>query len=178
MPNINTAVRLMDGTRQGRFLLTGSFDGASGQEAGVLKINSWGLNGALSNATNSRQLLASALNGSYNRGQYFVTITKIQHVISPGGLVTLHLANTARGPIATNTLVQLSGTGEIGAGRGEEVLLDLARFPDSANMSGNILLTTSGMGANTGYTIAIDFLKDPTKYDQGQVSNPTDFNQG
>lgn len=177
MPNINTAVKLMDGTRQGRFLLTGQFDGASGQEAGVLKINSWGLNGALSNATNGRQLLASALNGSYNRGQYLLTITKIQHVISPGGLVTLHLANTPRGPITTNTLVQLAGSGEIGAGRGEELLLDLNRFADSANMSGNILLSTSAMGANSGYTIVIDFIKDPTKFDQGQITRPTDFNQ-
>lgn len=176
MPNINTAVQLIDGTRHGRLLLTGQFDGASGQEVGVIKLNTWGLRGALSNATNGRQLLASALNGSYNRGQYFVTITKINHVISPGGLVTLYLANNS-GAVASNTLVQLAGSGEIGAGRGEETLFDLSKWPNSGNLTGNILLSTLGMGANTGYSIIIDFQKDPTKYDQGQITRPTDFNQ-
>ena len=42
--------------------------------------------------------------------------------------------------------------------------------------TGNIVLTTLGFGANSGYMIQIDMKKDPTQFDQGQIARPKDFN--
>ena len=169
MPNILTNYTALDGTKKGRTVLTGFFDGASGQEASVLKINTWGMRGALSNASNGLQLLASALNGSYNRGSYNLTITGIQYSISAPGVVRLEFQGT--GP--DNTIAVLSGTGDLGPVRGSDYIF----YPANNILgTGNVLLSTFAMPANGTYTISIEYKKDPTKFDQGQIARPKDFN--
>ena len=52
MPNDIKVQKLIDATNRARFMLSGFFDGATGQEAHVIKIDTWGgISGALSNAS-------------------------------------------------------------------------------------------------------------------------------
>jgi hypothetical protein len=173
MPNITSNNVIIDGTRKGRAVLTGLFDGLSGQEINVFKINTWGLRGALSNASNGLQLLSSALNGSYNRGTYNLVITGIQYSVTSPGTVRLELTGT--GP--DNTIALLTGSGGLQAARGGDYVFDPGR-PGFVNAghTGNISLSTFGLGANGSYWISIDYEKDPTKFDQGQIARPKDFN--
>lgn len=170
MPNIVTAGTLIDATRRGRVHLTGQFDGASGQESQVIKINTWGLSGALSAAANGTQLLAG--NGN-PRASYNVTIGRIAYSISGSGIVNLAWQGTT-----TNTqFVVLSGSGVIGGdARATDMIFSPTAGFAGVGHTGNVVLTTLGFGANSGYTLVIDFKKDPTAFDQGQVTRPQDFN--
>jgi hypothetical protein len=170
MPNIITAVTLIDSTRRGRVLLNGQFDGASGQESQSIKINTWGLSGALSTAANGTQLLAG--NGS-PRSAYNIAISRIEYTIAPGGMVNLAWQGTTNTQFAT-----LFGSGELEvASRGIDFTLDPSLGVGGApGHTGNVVLTTLGLGANSGYTIMIDYKKDPKAFDQGQIARPKDFN--
>lgn len=170
MPNIVTNTTLIDATRRGRVALTGQFDGPTGQESQVIKINTWGLAGALSTAANGTQLLAG--NGS-PRGSYNIAINRIEYSISPGGMVNLAWQGT------TNTqFALLFGSGEFEvSSRGIGMAFDPSSGVGGApGHTGNVVLTTLGMGANSGYSIVIDYKKDPKAFDQGQIARPKDFN--
>lgn len=49
---------------------------------------------------------------------------------------------------------------------------------NNANTTGNILLSTGGVNANTAMTIFIDLVKNNEDYDAGQSLDPVAFNQG
>lgn len=167
MPNIITNATLVDGTRRGRVHLTGQFDGTAGQESQVIKINTWGLRGALSAAANGTQLLAA--NGN-PRPSYNVELTSLIYSASPGGIINLAWQGT------TNTQFALlvgSGSHEVIRGMDMDLTADAGAAPGH---TGNIVLSTLGFGANSGYTVTIDFEKDPKSFDQGQIARPKDFN--
>ena len=165
MPNTITNQTLIDSTRRVRVHLTGSFDGASGQESNVIKVNTWGLAGALSLASNNRQLLSG--NGN-PRSSYNVSIDRIEYSIAGGGQVAL----AWQGSTNTNFAI-LSGSGELG---GDARGTDLALTQSAPAPTGNIVLSTLGVNANGSYTVTIDMKKDPVAFDQGQIQNPKDFN--
>jgi hypothetical protein len=167
MPKIVTNTTQIDATRRGRVQLTGMYDGTDGQESQVVKINTWGLRGALSLASNGTQLLAG--NGN-PRPAYNIDITSINYAISPGGVINLAWQGTTNTQFAT-----LMGTGALEVGRG--AMMEFSSEPGGApGHTGNVVLTTLGLGANSGYTISIDFLKDPRHFNQGQIERPKDFN--
>jgi hypothetical protein len=158
---------MIDATRRGRVTLTGQFDGTAGQESQVIKINTWGLAGALSAASNGTQLLAG---NSNPRSAYNIAITRIEYSLSPGGI-----ANLAWQGSTTNTqFLLLSGSGEIDTLRGTTVVDP--QVSGAPGHTGNVVMTTLGFGANSGYSIQIDFKKDPRVYNQGQIERPKDFN--
>lgn len=167
MAKIVTNATLVDATRRGRVQLTGMFDGTDGQESQVIKINTWALRGALSLASNGTQLLAG--NGN-PRPSYNIEITSIAYSISQGGIINLAWQGT------TNTqFAVLSGQGiwEVTRGMDMDITADVGAAPGH---TGNVVLTTLGLGANAGYTMTIDFEKDPKVYNQGQIERPKDFN--
>jgi exoribonuclease R len=47
-----------------------------------------------------------------------------------------------------------------------------------ANPTGNLLISTTGLAANEGFTLFIDLRKDGRDYDSGQTADPTAFNRG
>jgi hypothetical protein len=47
-----------------------------------------------------------------------------------------------------------------------------------ANTTGNVLISTTGLGANEGFTLFIDIRKDGRDYDSGQTADPVAFNRG
>lgn len=170
MPNIIATGTIIDATRRGRVHLTAQFDGLSGQESQVIKINTWGLSGALSAASNNRQLLAG--NGN-PRSSYNVAIGRIAYSISGGGIVNLAWQGTS----SNSQFVVLSGQGVIGGdARAADIVFNPVGGFAAPGHTGNVVLTTLGFGANSGYTLVIDFKKDPAVYDQGQIVRPQDFN--
>jgi hypothetical protein len=167
MPNIITATTILDTARRARVQLTGQFDGATGQESQVIKVNTWGLGGALSAAANGTQLLAG--NGN-PRSSYNVSVNRIRYSITPGGMINLAWQGT------TNTqFILLAGSGDIDATRGTDAVID-PLTTGAPGHTGNIVLTTLGFGANSGYTIQIDMQKTTSQFDQGQIARPKDFN--
>lgn len=46
-----------------------------------------------------------------------------------------------------------------------------------ANTSGNILISTKGVTANSNYTLFFQITKEPADYDQGQTADPIAFNR-
>lgn len=167
MPNIITNSTLVDQTRRGRIHLSGQFDGTAGQESQVIKLNTWGLRGALSLAANGLQLLAG--NGN-PRPSYNVEITSINYAISPGGIINLAWQGTTNTQFA---VLMGSGTWEVIRGMDMDITADAGAAPGH---TGNVVMTTLGLGANSGYTMTIDFEKDPKSFNQGQIERPKDFN--
>lgn len=167
MAKLVTNTTMIDATRRGRVQLTGMYDGTDGQEVSVIKINTWGLRGALSLASNGTQLLAG---NSNPRPSYNIDITSINYAISPGGVINLAWQGT------TNTqFAVLMGSGLWEAGRSGD--MDLSADTGGApGHTGNVVMTTLGLGANSGYTMTIDFKKDPRHFNQGQIERPKDFN--
>ena len=47
-----------------------------------------------------------------------------------------------------------------------------------ANTTGNVLISTTGLGANEGFTLFIDLRKDSGDFDAGQTADPVAFNRG
>lgn len=47
-----------------------------------------------------------------------------------------------------------------------------------ANTTGNVLISTTGLGANEGFTLFLDLRKDGRDYDSGQTADPVAFNRG
>lgn len=174
MANDIRVQKIIDATNRARFLLTGFFDGASGQEAHVIKIDTWnGISGALSNASNTRVLLADAGGTQFNIAPYNVSVTRVTHTISPGAMVNLAWQGTS----SNVTFLQLFGSAAIDSSQGMSQAFD----PSVSGLggvghTGNIVLSTTGMTANAGYMIIIDLKKDPKKFDQGQIARPKDFN--
>lgn len=168
MPNIITNATLMDSTRHGRVQLTGYFDGTAGQETQVIKINTWGLRGALSAAANGTQLLAG--NGN-PRSSYNVEVTAINYSVSPGGLINLAWQGSTNTPFAV-----LTGSGTWDTIRGVDMKIGADIAGAAPGHTGNVVLSTLGFAANSGYSMTIDFTKDPKVFNQGQIERPKDFN--
>jgi len=174
MPNDIRVQRLIDATNRARFMLTGFFDGASGQEAHVIKIDTWGgISGALSNASNTRVLLTNAVGSQFNLAPYNVAVSRLEYTISPGAMVNL----AWQGSTSNVPFLTLFGSGEIDTTQGVSQAFD----PSVSGLggvghTGNIVLSTINMAANAGYTIIIDIKKDPKKFNQGQIERPKDFN--
>lgn len=174
MPNIITNKTLIDSTRTVRVHLNGQFDGASGQESQVIKINTWGLSGALSAASNNTQLLAG--NGN-PRSSYNLTISRIQFNLPQGGAAGPgHIANLAWQGSTNVPFFTMQGTGTWDAIRGVDLAIDPAVDGGAPGHTGNIVFSTMGFGPNDAYSITIDAKKDPKAFNQGQIERPKDFN--
>lgn len=170
MSKITTNTKQIDGTRQVRVVLTGWFDGTDGQESQVIKIDTWGLRGALSTAANGTQLLAG--NGN-PRSSYNVSVNRILYSMSAGGLINLAWQGSTNTPFIT-----LAGSGSYDPARGTDLVINPEAFNGAGapGHTGNIVLTTLGFGVNTEYSIVLDMKKDPKAFNQGQIERPKDFN--
>lgn len=151
MANATTEQRLMDGTHKAVVKLTGTTDGASGQIGGVVIDVS-----TLAQAKNANNILMTS--NADPKSIYRVYVKKILADIY-GGYVTLSWQDNT----ANNTMVTL------GPGYREfdfEFIGGLITNP-SSNSTGDIILNTTGFGANGAYTIVLELKKDGNDYVTG-----------
>lgn len=97
-----------------------------------------------------------------------------QAQIKSGGVVTLgwqgRPANNA------NLTILTIGNGPFDFNLEGQGTVGMINCPDSANCSGNIVISTAGMVASDSITLFID-AKKTAGYDQGQTARPSDFNR-
>ncbi len=165
---------LKDDTQHAIIKLTGEFDGVSGQENNVARIQANTLYGALDS---SRANLMSSTANTGRLPYYGLTIHRVWYDVASGNSdVQLYWANS------DNTLANsgvpilfMQGNGEYdGAGN----WITIKNPTVGANNNGDIAICTRGQNANASYTIIMELRKDNAYYDRGQFTDPAAFNYG
>lgn len=167
--------------------LTGVFDGTSGQESNLSRIQANTLNNAL--ATNS-YLLANATSQFANTPlpYYDLQVTGVKYYVnfptsSVGGVEIFWSGNNATGSFASGyansaTIFHLNLQGEFGLGEQLPSILNNSGDGIRANTIGNgdIGIQTTGGTANSAYTLIISLRKNNAMYQRGQFNDPAAFN--
>jgi len=167
--------------------LTGVFDGTSGQEMNLSRIQANTLNNAL--ATNS-YLLANSTNQFANTPlpYYDLQITGVKYYVNfptsaVGGVELFWSGNNATGSFASGyansaTIFHLNLQGEFGLGEQLPSILNNSGDGIRANTVGNgdIGIQTTGGTANSAYTLIISLRKNNAMYQRGQFNEPSAFN--
>ena len=167
--------------------LTGVFDGTSGQESNLSRIQANTLSNAL--ATNS-YLLANATSQFANTPlpYYDLQITGVKYYVnfptsSIGGVEIFWSGNNATGSFASGyansaTIFHLNLQGEFGLGEQLPSILNNSGDGIRANTIGNgdIGIQTTGGTANSAYTLIISLRKNNSMYQRGQFNDPSAFN--
>ena len=167
--------------------LTGVFDGTSGQEMNLSRIQANTLNNAL--ATNN-YLLANSTNAFANTplSYYDLQITGVKYYVNfpttnVGGVELFWSGNNATGSFASGyansaTIFHLNLQGEFGLGEQLPSILNNSGDGIRANTVGNgdIGIQTTGGTANSAYTLIISIRKNNQMYQRGQFNDPAAFN--
>ena len=167
--------------------LTGVFDGTSGAEMNLSRIQANTLNNAL--ATNG-YLLANTTNAFANTPlpYYDLQITGVKYYVNfpttnVGGVELFWTGNNATGTFASGyansaTIFHLNLQGEFGLGEQLPSILNNSGDGIRANTIGNgdIGVATTGGTANSAYTLIITLRKNNAMYQRGQFNDPAAFN--
>jgi len=167
--------------------LTGVFDGTSGQEMNLSRIQANTLSNAL--ATNS-YLLANSTSQFANTPlpYYDLQITGVKYYVNfptsaVGGVELFWSGNNATGSFASgyansSTIFHLNLQGEFGLGEQLPSILNNSGDGVHANTIGNgdIGIQTTGGTANSAYTLIISLRKNNAMYQRGQFNEPSAFN--
>jgi hypothetical protein len=167
--------------------LTGVFDGTSGQESNLSRIQANTLSNAL--ATNN-YLLANATSQFANTPlpYYDLQVTGVKYYVnfptsSVGGVEIFWSGNNATGSFASGyansaTIFHLNLQGEFGLGEQLPSILNNSGDGIHANTIGNgdIGVQTTGGTANSAYTLIISLRKNNSMYQRGQFNDPAAFN--
>ena len=167
--------------------LTGVFDGTSGQESNLSRIQANTLSNAL--ATNS-YLLANATSQFANTPlpYYDLQVTGVKYYVNfptslVGGVEIFWSGNNATGSFASGyansaTIFHLNLQGEFGLGEQLPSILNNSGDGIRANTIGNgdIGIQTTGGTANSAYTLIISLRKNNSMYQRGQFNEPAAFN--
>ena len=191
MANKFTYQVLRDTTTDAVIKLTGTFDGASGQEANNVRIQANTLFGAL--ATNG-YLVANSQGGSANTtlGYYDLQLTGLKYYVNfpattPLGSVEIFWSgNNATGTAASAyansaTIFHLNAQGEFGLGEQLPSIYNNTLVNGAvANTTGcgDIGISTTGATANAAYTLIVSVRKNNQMYQRGQLNDPAAFNYG
>lgn len=129
----------------------------------VIKITGTGTNQA-----NTTILNANSLNGAIaNLGYHELTVRRIMHSITDG-YVKLYW----QGASANVDMVNISGAGTI-----DFIPESMVLNNNATNPSGNVGLSTAGMGANSAFTVVVDLRKNTAHYDPGSALDPEMYNR-
>lgn len=166
---------LKDDTQHSVIKLTGSFDGASGQESNIARIQANTLYGALD--ANGVPLRSSLSVSNTALPYYGLTINRIWYdsATDNGDIQLYWRANNSPNAAVESgiPIVFMQGNGEYdGAGNWITIKNPLV----NANTNGDIGITTRGQVANASYTIILELRKDNAQYQRGQFNDPAAFN--
>lgn len=167
--------------------LTGVFDGTSGAEMNLSRIQANTLNNALAN---NGYLLANSTSQFANTPlpYYDLQITGVKYYVNfpttnVGGVELFWTGNNATGSFASgyansSTILHLNLQGEFGLGEQLPSILNNSGDGVHANTVGNgdIGIQTTGVVANAAYTLIITLRKNNAMYQRGQFNDPAAFN--
>jgi hypothetical protein len=77
-----------------------------------------------------------------------------------------------------NSVIATVGDGQFDYNFDSEGLSAAIGIPDTANATGDIQFSTTGLLGNDSLTLFLDLKKDASDFDQGQTADPAAFNQG
>jgi hypothetical protein len=187
MANKFTYQVLRDTTTDAVIKLTGLFDGTSGQEMNLSRIQANTLNNAL--ATNGYLLANSTTNFANTPLSYYdLQVTGVKYYVNfptnnVGGVEIFWSGNNTTGTFASgyansSSIFHLNMQGEFGLGEQLPSITNNSGDGVRANTVGNgdIGVQTSGGTANSAYTLIISLRKNNTMYQRGQYSDPAAFN--
>jgi hypothetical protein len=186
MANKFTYQVLRDTTTDSVIKITGTFDGASGQEANSARIQANTLTNAL--ATNG-YLVANNQGGAANTplSYYDIQLTGLKYYVNfptnnVGGVEMFWSGNgsTYAAQYAnSSTIFHLNSQGEFGLGEQLPSILNNSGMGVAANVGvGDIGIQTTGAIANAAYTLIITLRKNNAMYQRGQLNDPAAFNYG
>jgi len=168
--------------------LTGLFDGASGSELNVSRIQANTLFGAL--ATNGYPV-ANSQGGSANTplSYYDLQLTGVKYYVNfpttnVGGVELFWSGNNTTGAASayanSATIFHLNLQGEFGLGEQLPSIINNSGDGVRANTIGNgdIGIQTTGGTANSAYTLILTIRKNNQMYQRGQFNEPAAFNYG
>lgn len=164
MANLIRQHRIIDNNKRAliKYIVVG--DGT--QEANSVFLDAGSLAFSL-NANN--QLLNS---GSDRKSNYRTTIKRINGQLSSNAALVRIKWNGD-----TNSEIVVFGSG--GFDFDFQSMGDGAVITNpEANTTGNVLISTTGLAANEGFTLFIDMRKDNRDFDAGQTADPVSFNRG
>lgn len=164
MANAFTYQVLKDTTEHVVIKLTGKFDGSSGQESNVSRIQANTLYGALNANTPPTLLSVSGPAKPF----YGLAVNRLWYDCTATGTVELFWNATD----TPKTIFFLNGNLEYDAAGNWITIPNNA----GANATGDIGIVTTGMVANSTYTILVELRKDNVYYQRGQFNDPAAFN--
>lgn len=175
MANQFTYQVLKDTNQKTTIKLTGFFDGLSGDESNVSRIQANSLYGAL--ATNG-YLYANSQGGASNTAlsYYGLAVEKLWFEANFQGTGHARLYWTAD---TSKTIIGISGQG-VGAYNEQGNWITIPNnAAGTANCRGDIGIQTYGANvANSTYNVVIELRKDNAQYNRGQLNDPAAFNYG
>jgi hypothetical protein len=164
MANLIRQQRLVDTNKRALVKTTIVNEGGFVQEANVVILDV----STLAYAKNANGMIMAS--NTHPKGLYRVRVKRVFGHGKCDGVVKLQWQGAANAEFLT-----------IGNGHFD---FDFDSMGDGAVMSnpeassnGDILMSTTGFGANNGVTIFIDVRKDSEDYDAGQTADPTAFNR-
>lgn len=180
MANKFTYQVLRDTTTDTVIKLTGTFDGASGQEANNARIAANTLYGALD--ANSVPLRSGLSVSNTALPYYNLQLTGLKYYVNfpanaPLGSVEVFWNGGGTGAAAqyanSATIFHLNSQGEFGLGEQLPAINN-----NSIGGNGDLGVYTTGGTANSAYTLIISLRKDNAQYQRGQFNDPAAFNYG
>ena len=186
MPNKFTYQILRDTVTDSVIKLTGTFDGASGQEANGSRISANTLYGALD--ANGVPLYTSLSVSNTALSYYDLQLTGLKYYVnfsttSPLGSVEVYWNGAGKTQAAqyanSATVFHLNDSGEFGLGEQLPSILNNSGLGVAANVgNGDLGVATQGAAANSAYTLILAFRKNNAQYQRGQFNDPAAFNYG
>lgn len=186
MPNKFTYQILRDTVTDSVIKLTGTFDGASGQEANGSRISANTLYGALD--ANGVPLYTSLSVSNTALSYYDLQLTGLKYYVNfsttpPLGSVEVYWNGAGKTQAAqyanSATLFHLNSQGEFGLGEQLPSILNNSGLGVAANVgNGDLGVATQGAAANSAYTLILAFRKNNAQYQRGQFNDPAAFNYG
>ena len=172
MSNKFTYQTLLDTTTHTVVKLTGTFDGASGEEANNNRIVANTLYGALDA---NGGLMWSGTSANNALPFYDLSILRIWYdtnIDFRNGTIAVNWS--ANNSSNTANAFFITGTGNFSI----ETNWPPITNNGAVDKNGNIGIATTGTGANTTYTIIMELRKDNAMYQRGQYNDPAAFSFG
>lgn len=163
MANIIQEQRLVDSTKRALIKYVLISDGSNEANTTLVDVSS------LAFALNANGYIMSS--NTDIKSKYNTTIKRIYAAGAGAGTIRLQWQG------ASNSYIAAFGTGGIDIdfeARSEPTVI---KNPET-NSTGDILISTAGLGSGTVYTILVDLRKDNKDFDAGQTADPAAFNSG
>jgi hypothetical protein len=167
MANVTSFQKLRDSNKEAIIKITNRLDGTT-TESGRVVVDASNLAFALNSTGGIKSTGGVGVNPMT---RYKIDVVKILASLGPGVQVMLQYDNS----IAANQQNSIIAVLGPGFSKVDEEGLFINNPHFTTNSNGNILISTTGLTANSGYDITMWLRKDPTTYSAGQHADPGAF---